>query len=1017
VSLNHKGFRILSFFTFFLTVFINVTAQFTTHQGRFGYALNSAQQVFALSPDQKLAVSLENDPVGTFPALLTSFDPIQGTEFDHKTFGFGPLEVKLAQTSAGLRVVVLTSEGGPRRIYLFSLSPAGQLTQLASTQLTDSNADAGSNMVLSTNADVGFVLVASGELLTFSLTNGAILNRTPATGNLLSLSEANGKRVLAVYNGMQVVRFLNLINPTQPVVLGDVTLHGNGELSGFGAVPPVFSGDGKYLFIASQFVDFSVVDVDARQVISTIAGEYRFSKVSLFEDNQHRFLAIQSTSSGTRNFSDIVLVDATDPAHLTILKQFTQPDGLSYKSGEKFSKNGTRLFVQTSTKLIAYDLPAFAKTWEKVAPQGFQPEQLEVYGDDEVIAAWEAFGGLGFVALFGAFPGNLPDVTVNDVTITEGDVGSTNADFSVTLSSPSTHRVTVGYSTSDGTATQGTDYVAKTGSVVFEPGETSKTVSVAVLGDTTDEFSETFKLNLNSVDVGTIVRNQGTATINSNDPPPTISVADTTLVEGDSRTNNAMFVLTLSKASEKPISIDYATADGTALAGSDYVAASGTISFSAGQTTANVSVPITPDPVVEPDETLVLNLSNPVNATISRGQASATITNDDEAGIKLAMLQDSVNEAGLAISVLVLRKGDLTVAASVDYKTEDAGTLNPCNSKTGQASSRCDYVTTLGTLQFAPGEFVKEIRILVNDDGYLEGPEVFNLSLSNALGATLLAPSTQQITILDFDFGSESNPSDIASFFVRQHYLDFLNREGDNSGRTFWINEITSCNSDPACVEVKRINVSAAFFLSVEFQETGYLVYRTYKTAFGNLTGKPVPIRFLEFLRDTQQIGRGVQVGVGDWQAQLETNKQSYALAFVQSQEFLSRYPTDLTADQFVSRLDVNAGGVLSDVEKANLVAILGVTPADSAKRASVLRSVAEDADLRTAEFNKAFVLMQYFGYLRRNPDEAPDTDFAGYNFWLNKLNQFNGNFVQAELVKAFITSAEYRQRFGPLVQ
>ena len=88
-----------------------------------------------------------------------------------------------------------------------------------------------------------------------------------------------------------------------------------------------------------------------------------------------------------------------------------------------------------------------------------------------------------------------------------------------------------------------------------------------------------------------------------------------------------------------------------------------------------------------------------------------------------------------------------------------------------------------------------------------------------------------------------------------------------------------------------------------------------------------------------------------------------------------------------------------------------------STKRASVLRSVTEDADLRTAEFNKAFVLMQYFGYLQRNPDEAPDTDFAGYNFWLNKLNQFNGNFVQAELVKAFITSAEYRQRFGPLVQ
>ncbi len=93
---------------------------------------------------------------------------------------------------------------------------------------------------------------------------------------------------------------------------------------------------------------------------------------------------------------------------------------------------------------------------------------------------------------------------------------------------------------------------------------------------------------------------------------------------------------------------------------------------------------------------------------------------------------------------------------------------------------------------------------------------------------------------------------------------------------------------------------------------------------------------------------------------------------------------------------------------------MLGSTPADVAKRASVLRSVAEDVDLKNAEFNKAFVLMQYFGYLRRNPNDAPDADFSGYNFWLGKLNQFNGNFVNAEMVKAFITSIEYRRRFAP---
>jgi hypothetical protein len=105
---------------------------------------------------------------------------------------------------------------------------------------------------------------------------------------------------------------------------------------------------------------------------------------------------------------------------------------------------------------------------------------------------------------------------------------------------------------------------------------------------------------------------------------------------------------------------------------------------------------------------------------------------------------------------------------------------------------------------------------------------------------------------------------------------------------------------------------------------------------------------------------------------------------------------------------------VLSAAERTDLINRLGVTPMDVSKRAEVLRAVAEDSDLRSAEFNRAFVLMQYFGYLRRNPNEFPDSNFNGFNFWLDKLNQFNGNFIDAEMVKAFITSLEYRQRFGP---
>ncbi|MGH9959652.1 MAG: DUF4214 domain-containing protein, partial [Pyrinomonadaceae bacterium] len=256
----------------------------------------------------------------------------------------------------------------------------------------------------------------------------------------------------------------------------------------------------------------------------------------------------------------------------------------------------------------------------------------------------------------------------------------------------------------------------------------------------------------------------------------------------------------------------------------------------------------------------------------------------------------------------------------------------------------------------------------------------------------------------------QPNPIDRPDFFVHRHYLDFLNREPDAAGLEFWTNQITSCGADAACVEVRRINVSAAFFLSIEFQETGFLVYRMYQAAYGSLPGAPVPVRRNEFLPDTRQIGEDVIVGQPGWEAQLRNNKAAFAADFVSRARFTTAFPVTLTAAQFVDALDQNAGGVLSTSERNQLVNDL----ASGAKsRAQVLIAVAEDSDLARNEFNKAFVLMQYFGYLHRNPNDAPDSNFDGYQFWLDKLDQFNGNFVAAEMVKAFLSSIEYRQRFG----
>jgi hypothetical protein len=307
----------------------------------------------------------------------------------------------------------------------------------------------------------------------------------------------------------------------------------------------------------------------------------------------------------------------------------------------------------------------------------------------------------------------------------------------------------------------------------------------------------------------------------------------------------------------------------------------------------------------------------------------------------------------------------------------------------------------------------------INDDAYIEGNESFGLTLGNPAGAALGTQVSTTVTIADNRAAAlAANPLDdsTAQFFVRQHYLDFLNREPDTSGWDFWIKQITSCGSDANCFAERRVNVSAAYFLSIEFQQTGYLVERMYKASYGNLPNAPVPIKFSEFLNDTHKVGDALVVGKLGWEAALENNKQAFATEFVQRSRFLAAYPTAMTPAKFVDQMNANAGSVLSASERNAAVAAFGnaTDTSNVTARAQALRLVAESQNLYKAEFNRAFVLMQYFGYLRRDPNSGPDTDFGGYNFWLKKLDDFRGNYIRAEMVKGFIDSAEYRARFGP---
>ncbi len=248
---------------------------------------------------------------------------------------------------------------------------------------------------------------------------------------------------------------------------------------------------------------------------------------------------------------------------------------------------------------------------------------------------------------------------------------------------------------------------------------------------------------------------------------------------------------------------------------------------------------------------------------------------------------------------------------------------------------------------------------------------------------------------LEFTFLQPTRIVDPRSY-VSQQYRDFLSRAADTNGLDFWTNQIAECGGDAQCVEVRRINVSAAFLLSIEFQQTGYTVERLYKASLGR---RPA---YSEFLPYTQVLGQNVTVGAPGWEQQLETNRAALFQGWVEGVKFKNLYGSK-TDEQFVDQLIANTEATFTNAERDALVNGLKNT---TETRASVLRQVVEEQAFIRKEYNPAFVLMQYFGYLRRDPDEA------GFNFWLAKLNRFNGDFVNAEMVKAFITSQEYNARF-----
>ncbi|HEV7905714.1 MAG TPA: GDSL-type esterase/lipase family protein [Pyrinomonadaceae bacterium] len=360
-----------------------------------------------------------------------------------------------------------------------------------------------------------------------------------------------------------------------------------------------------------------------------------------------------------------------------------------------------------------------------------------------------------------------------------------------------------------------------------------------------------------------------------------------------------------------------------------------------------------------------------------------------------------VVENGARATIVVNRRGNTSGAASVEYSTVDNPNAAPCAAPDdgegiGAAYARCDYATTIDTLHFAAGETQKSFTIPVVDDAHVEGTEEFSIRLNQPSGGALGVLSTAAVRVFDNDFRVEPpavvpNPIQSSDFFVRMQYLDFLSREPEPAGFAAWMNVLNNCSDvylNPVC---DRITVSASFFRSQEFNFKGYFVYLFYKTTLGRLP------RYTEIIPDMRRVS-------GETAEEVFARRQAFANAWVEREEFRNRYPETLSHDEFVDKL-LEASGVSlsgSAVTRNSLVSDLNTR---KKTRAEVLLALVEHPAVDVREHNGAFVAMQYFGYLRRDPD------MDGYNGWLNYLNANPTDF--RTMVRGFLNSTEYQLRFG----
>jgi hypothetical protein len=575
-----------------------------------------------------------------------------------------------------------------------------------------------------------------------------------------------------------------------------------------------------------------------------------------------------------------------------------------------------------------------------------------------------------------------PRVRVNSPLVIAGNYQPGTAEFGSPLSSPGVTSTLVqafDQSDADGpSTTDGCSTLTNSASIVG---------NIALIDRGTCTFVSKAKNAQNAGAVAVIIVDNQSASqppgMAGSDPTLTIPVVSVTLADGNT------FKTHLGAGVNVTIYLDGSTPSGIDAGGRLRMYSPNP--FQGGSSVAHWDVSLFPNQLMEPNisgelthsvdlpQDLTFSLFHDLGWTIETGNT-----------VQLDNAAYAVSESGGSLRVNVIRS-DTSGAATVNYSTSDTLTIDKtCVDILGIASSRCDYATSVGTVRFAPGEASKAVFIPIVDDAYAEGAETFSIALSSPVGIALGAVNTANITINDNETANGANPLDTNAFFVRQHYIDFLGREPEPAGLDGWLNVLNNCGVTVA-LPCDRIEVSAGFFRSPEFQARGYFIYRFF-SAVGRIPLYP------EFMPDFAKVSGFLS------DAQLEANKAAFVNEYIARAEFQTKYSSTFgNPTAYVDAL-LQTVGLPSHPSRQTWINQLTANNT-SQVRGEVLRALVESQQVYDKYYNEAFVIMQYFGYLRRTAD-------ASYLDWINTMNQTGGDY--RIMINGFMNSAEYRRRFGP---